>query len=403
MQLDKFTVHDGKKLRYGYTTGSTSAGACKSAVEVYFNCEDISTIGIETPKGWDLDLDINTLDVGSLKEDDIRYKNRRYVKTSIIKDGGDDPDATHLIEIFATIRELDESKEIKDTGDNFINKKKTISLRGGVGVGRVTKKGLQVAIGKPAINLVPLKTIFYEVEKVLPQGKKIELTIDIPTGEKVGQKTFNPKLGILGGISILGTTGIVKPMSEEAFKDSIVIEMKMLVEEYPEDTIIITPGNYGKKFLVEELGIEPKKILIISNFMGFILDNIKVLGYKKIVLVGHIGKLIKVAGGIFHTHSKVADGRMEILGANALLAGETPEDVIKIIEANTTEEGLSYLKLKATNKTIAEKIKQKCEKRVFDEVEVEVLTFSFDHGELGRTEGFNRMVDKYMENKYEEN
>jgi len=395
MKLDKFTVHNGKKLRYGYTTGSTSAGACKSAVEVYFNCEDISTIGIETPKGWDLDLEINSLDVGLLKEDDLRYKNNKYVKTSIIKDGGDDPDATHLIEIFATVRELDESRVIEDTGDNFINKKNTISLRGGIGVGRVTKKGLQVEIGRPAINPVPLKTIFYEVEKILPEGKKIELTIDIPLGEKIGSRTFNPKLGILGGISILGTTGIVKPMSEESWQASIVIELKMLLEEYPEDTVIITPGNYGKKFLVEELKVAPNKVVIISNFIGFILENIKSLGYKKIILVGHIGKLIKVAGGIFHTHSRISDGRMEILGANALLAGETPEDVIKIIGSNTTEEGLSYLKLKDTNKAIAEKIKLKCEKKLFDEVEVEVLTFSFDHGELARTSGFDKMLEDY--------
>lgn len=396
MKLDKYTVQNGKKMRYGYTTGSTAAGACKSAVEIYFQKEDLSTIEIETPKGWNLNLDINSVEIGVID-------NYRYVKTSIIKDGGDDPDATDKIEIFATVREVLEDEKIEDRGDNFINEKKTISLRGGVGVGRVTKKGLQVAIGKPAINPVPVRTIFYELEKVLPEGKKIEIIIEIPMGVEIGKKTFNPKLGILGGISILGTTGIVKPMSEESWRDSIVIELKMLLEEYSEDTVIITPGNYGKKFLVEELGIDPKKVLIVSNFMGFILDNIKVLGYKKIVLVGHIGKLIKVAGGIFHTHSKISDARMEILGANALLAGESPEDVIKIIEANTTEEGLSYLKLKGTNKTIAEKIKQKCEKRVFDEVEVEVLTFSFDHGELARTDGFNRMVDNYMENNYEKN
>jgi len=396
MKLDKYTVQDGKKMRYGYTTGSTAAGACKSAVEIYFQKEDISTIEIETPKGWNLNLDINSIEVGI-------KNNSRYVKTSIIKDGGDDPDATDKIEIFATVREVLDDEEIKDRGDNFINDKNSISLCGGIGVGRVTKKGLQVAIGKPAINPVPARTIFYEIEKILPKDKKIELTIDIPMGVEIGKKTFNPKLGILGGISVLGTTGIVKPMSEEAFKDSIAIELKMLLEEYSEDTIIITPGNYGKKFLVEELKIDPKKILIISNFMGFILDNIKVLGYKKIILVGHIGKLIKVAGGIFHTHSKISDARMEILGANALLAGETSEDVIKIIKSNTTEEGLSYLKLKETNKIIAEKIKQKCESRVFDEVEVEVLTFSFDHGELARTNGFDRMVENYMENNYEKN
>ncbi len=285
MKLNKYIVQNGKNMRYGYTTGSTTTGASKSAVEIYFQREDISTIEIETPKGWDLDLDINSIEIGT-------KDNSRYVKTSIIKDGGDDPDATDKIEIFATVREILEDEEIEDRGDNFINEKKKISLCGGIGVGRVTKKGLQVAIGKPAINPVPVRTIFYEIEKVLPKDKKVEVTIDIPMGVEIGKKTFNPKLGILGGISILGTTGIVKPMSEEAFKDSIVIELKMLLEEYSEDIVIITPGNYGKKFLVEELGIDPKKILIISNFMGFILDNIKILGYKKILLVGHIGKLI---------------------------------------------------------------------------------------------------------------
>ena len=389
MKLEKYTVQNGKKMRYGYTTGSTTTGACKSAVEIYFQKEDISSIEIETPMGWNLDLDINSIEIGS-------YENSKYVKTSIIKDSGDDPDATNKIEIFATTKELRVDEEIVDKGTNFINDKKTISLCGGVGVGRVSKRGLQVPIGKPAINPVPVRTIFYEVEKILPIGKKVELIIDIPKGVEIGKKTFNPKLGILGGISILGTTGIVKPMSEEAFKDSIVIELKMLLEEYHEDTIVITPGNYGKKFLVEQLGVEPKRILIISNFIGFILDNIKVLGYKKIILVGHIGKLIKVAGGIFHTHSKVSDGRMEILGANALLAGESSEDVIKIIKSNTTEEGLSYLKLKNTNNLIGEKIKQKCQKRVFDEVEIEVLTFSFDHGELARTSGFNKMLEEII-------
>ena len=383
MKLEKYTVQNGKKMRYGYTTGSTTTAASKSAVKIYFEREEISNIDIETPKGWNLDLEINSIEV-----------KKNSVKTSIIKDGGDDPDATDKIEIFATVREIE---CVKDSGDNFINSNKTISLRGGVGVGVVTKKGLQVGIGKPAINPVPVKTIFYEVEKILPRDKKVEITIDIPMGVERGKKTFIPKLGILGGISILGTTGIVKPMSEEAFKDSIVIELKILLEEIEGDTLILTPGNYGKKFLVEELGVDPKKILIISNFIGFILDNIRVLGMKKVILVGHIGKLIKVAGGIFHTHSKISDGRMEILGANALLSGESPKDVIRIIEANTTEEGLSYLKLDKTNELIAEKIKGKCQTRMFDEVEVEILTFSFDHGELSRTDGFNKMLEGFYE------
>jgi len=392
MKLEKYIVQNGKKLRYGYTTGSTTAGACKSAVEIYFNKENLSTIEIETPKGWDLILDVEKTEIGI--ENGIKF-----VKTSIIKDAGDDPDATDKIEIFAKVKEVD---EILETKENFINSSRTISILGGVGVGKVTKKGLQVEIGKPAINPVPQKMIFHEVEKVLPKGKKIEITIDIPEAVEIGKKTFNPKLGIIGGISILGTTGIVKPMSEEAFKDSILLELKISLEENPRDTVIITPGNYGKKFLVDKLGVNSKEILVMSNFMGFILDNIHMLGVKKIILVGHIGKLIKVAGGIFHTHSKISDGRMEILGANALLCGEAPSDVIKIINSNTTEEGLSYLKLEKTNKAIAKKIKEKCEKRMFEEVEVEVLTFSFDYGELARTEGFDKIIEKSRGHNYAE-
>ncbi|MCK5780071.1 MAG: cobalamin biosynthesis protein CbiD [Psychrilyobacter sp.] len=382
MKLEKYIVQNGKKMRYGYTTGSTSAGACKSAVQLYFNREDISTVEIETPKGWNLILDIVSIDIS-------KEVGNEYVKTSIIKDAGDDPDATDKIEIFAIVKEIE---EVSQKSDNFINYNKNISILGGLGVGKVTKKGLQVPIGKPAINPVPLKMIFMEVEKVLPKDKKVEITIEIPDGVEIGKKTFNPKLGILGGISILGTTGIVKPMSEEAFKDSILLELKISLEENMRDTVIITPGNYGRKFLVDQLGIEPKNILIMSNFMGFILDNIRNLGIKKIILVGHIGKLIKVAGGIFHTHSKISDGRMEILGANALLSGEFYGDVLKILKSNTTEEGISYIKNAKTNKFIAEKIKEKCKKRMFDEVEVEVLTFSFDYGELARTDGFNKLL-----------
>ncbi len=381
MKLEKYIVHDGKKMRYGYTTGSTAAGASKSAVDILFNDENISIVEIETPKGWNLKLLINSIEVE-------QKQKIKYVKTSIIKDGGDDPDATDKIEIFAKVRELNSNKEILDNGHIFINTSKTISLKGGIGVGIVTKKGLQVKIGKPAINPIPVKMIFFEVEKVLPQGKKVEITIEIPRGVEVGKKTFNPRLGIIGGISVLGTTGIVKPMSEEAFKESILLGLKISLEENPRNTVYITPGNYGKNFFKEKLGVNPKEVLIISNFIGYILDNIRELGIKRIVLVGHIGKLIKVAGGIFHTHSKISDARMEILAANALLCGESSKDAVKILNSNTTEEGLSYIRLEKTNKFIANKIKEKCEKRMFDDVEVEVLIFSFDYGELARTDLF---------------
>lgn len=224
--MERYVVKNGKKMRYGYTTGSCAAGAAKAGVKMLFAQREIREIEIDTPKGWELTLDIHDIDI-----------NNEFVCCSIVKDSGDDPDITKGIKIYARAERT---------------KSKDIEITGGIGIGKVTKKGLAVPIGEYAINPVPMEMIREEVSRVLPKDRGVKVTIYCPEGVEIGKKTFNPKLGIVGGISIIGTTGIVEPMSEEAFKESLAIELSVLKEEKIK-RVIFSPGNYGRDF-VKALG-----------------------------------------------------------------------------------------------------------------------------------------------------
>lgn len=301
---------DSHEWQMGYTTGSCAAGAAKAACQ-RLNDEQVKpTIEIPLPGGERLNLPLKWAE-----------KESCWGKAGIIKDAGDDPDVTHGIEIQAKVRIL------ADRGE--------ILIRGGKGVGIVTKKGLQVPVGESAINPVPQKMIRKAVREIFPV-QAIEVIIEVPEGEDIAPKTLNPRLGIQGGISILGTTGIVRPMSEEAFKNSILPELDQAMA-YGHRTIILTPGHYGFKTAAEELKIPAEAIIQMSNFVGFILEEAAYRKFDKVILLGHIGKLIKVAGGIFHTHSHVADARMEILVAHAALHGVALEKLRSISEFPTTE------------------------------------------------------------------
>jgi cobalt-precorrin-5B (C1)-methyltransferase len=376
--MDKFLYQDGKKLRYGYTTGSCATAASKGAVEALFLGEFKESVKINTIFGWELDLQI--LDTELTKDRAV---------CAIKKDAGDDPDITHGIMIYALVTRVAALNEEKE--DCFYNENMTIELTGGIGVGRVTKKGLQVPPGKPAINYGPRTMIFSEVEKVLPLGESVRIEIFIPQGEEKAHMTFNPKLGVIGGISVLGTTGIVKPMSEEAWKDSMVPELAVLKNERKKDTVVFTFGNYGKKFIKDNLNIPLEDVFIISNFAGFMIDHAVDIGFKRIIFLGHIGKMVKLAGGIFHTHSKVSDGRLEIFTTCALLAGEKYENLIKIAESNTTDEAVKYVTKKETYDIMCRRVVEKCNYKARN-LEFASLIFSFEDGELGRSENFDRIV-----------
>ena len=368
MELDREYVYfKGKKLRYGYTTGSSATAATKAALMYLLDDSkhDIPEVTIKLPSGNPLTISVNSLE-----------KKENSILASVIKDGGDDPDVTHGLEIYSKVSLRNDSK---------------INIFGGIGVGKVTKKGLPIAPGNSAINPVPLKMIRETVEEMLPEGLGADVEIFVPKGEETAKKTLNAKLGIIGGISILGTTGIVKPMSEESWKASLAIELKMALENAGNGEAIFLFGNRGKQYLSDNFEDNTSQAIVISNFVGYMFDRACEFEAKKIYFIGELGKFVKVAGGIFHTHSRVSDAKMEILTANALLVGESTENMKKIMSSNTTEEATKYIEKTEVYSLLAEKAKQKCEeycRRNGWELEVETLIISAEKEVLGNSRHF---------------
>ena len=365
--MDEYLYFRGKKLRYGYTTGSSATAATKAALMYLLDDSkhDIPEVTIKLPSGNPLTISVNSLE-----------KKENSVLASVIKDGGDDPDVTHGLEIYSKVSLRNDSK---------------INIFGGIGVGKVTKKGLPIAPGNSAINPVPLKMIKETVEEMLPEGLGADVEIFVPKGEETAKKTLNAKLGIIGGISILGTTGIVKPMSEESWKASLAIELKMALENAGNGEAIFLFGNRGKQYLSDNFEGNTSQAIVISNFVGYMFDRACEFEAKKIYFIGELGKFVKVAGGIFHTHSRVSDAKMEILTANALLVGESTENMKKIMASNTTEEATKYIEKTEVYNLLAEKAKQKCEeycRRNGWELEVETLIISAEKEVLGNSRHF---------------
>lgn len=309
---------DRHTWREGYTTGSCAAGAAKAACLLLRGEFLPERVEIPLPSSARLQLPI--------QEGEVDLPS---AAATILKDGGDDPDITHGLEIRAIVRLISAS------GDIYI--------RGGQGVGIVTKKGLPIPIGESAINPVPKRMIRAAVREVFPQ-EEIEITIEVPAGDAIASRTLNPRLGIVGGISILGTSGIVRPMSEEAFKTSILPELDQAVA-YGHKTIVLTPGHYGFRVATERFQIPAEAVIQMSNFVGFLLEEAAFRKIEQVILLGHIGKLIKVSGGIFHTHNRVADARMEILLAHGMLIGIEKNTLVQLADLPTIEGAASELLL----------------------------------------------------------
>ncbi|CUU47829.1 cobalt-precorrin-5B (C(1))-methyltransferase CbiD [Clostridium beijerinckii] len=370
---------DGKRLRCGYTTGSCSAGAAKAATIILFNKEkNLNEIEIATPKGIDVTMPIELIE----KFDD-------YVECTILKDGGDDPDNTHGIEIKARVKKIKpidnkifqnedlqkfDSVLVEDSRAEKEDELERVVLKGGTGVGIVTKDGLFIPKGQAAINPVPRKMIKEEVLKVLPPGERVEVIISVPQGEKVAKKTFNPRLGIEGGISILGTTGIVYPMSEDALKASIKIEITQ--KAINNERLVLTFGNLGDNYC-KELGFKEEEVVTCSNFIGFALETCVSCKVKSIIIVGHIGKMSKIAYGCFNTHSKVNGVRLEVIALELALLGYDMSLVKRVLEEKTCEGavkmlGDGYDKL---YENIGHKIVQKIKEHVYGELEVDAVMY----------------------------
>lgn len=384
--LERYVYKNQKKMRCGYTTGTCAAAAAKAAAQMLLSGRKVTEVSVRTPSDITLTLPVCEIQMKA-----------HAVSCAVQKDSGDDPDITNKILIFAEVSYIyNSSNIINDTAAV----KPQIIVDGGVGIGRITKKGLARPVGAAAINPVPLKMIeaaLKETAEAFGYEGGLQAVISAPQGVEIAKKTFNPQLGITGGISILGTSGIVEPMSEQALIDTIRTEMKMHLAD-GEQTLLITPGNYGQDFLHETLKIELKRSIKCSNFIGDTIDMGCELGAKGMLFVGHIGKLVKLGAGIMNTHSKMADGRMEILAACAVRAGAGIETVRNILDCVTTDAALELLKnekiLGKTMEQLMLQIDACLQKRGGDNMQIGAVVFSNEYGLLGKTEQADELLLK---------
>ncbi|HML86874.1 MAG TPA: cobalt-precorrin-5B (C(1))-methyltransferase CbiD [Methylomusa anaerophila] len=332
-------------MRPGITTGTCAAAAAKAAV-----------------LAWQGRLDTH-VEVKTPQEKLIRVAIEKSLAmpggglASVIKDAGDDPDITNGVRIDVQVR-------ISDCPD--------IIIQAGEGVGVVTKPGLSVPVGLPAVNEGPKKMIITAIRDVLPRDKGAIVTISIPGGEELAKRTLNPVLGIAGGLSIIGTTGIVEPMSEEAFKNSLVPQISV-VKALGYQDIVFVPGKIGQDIAVNQYGLPEEAIVQTSNFIGHMLENAAKLGVKRVLLFGHLGKIVKVSAGIFHTHNRMADARLETIAAYLAVEG-APQAVIKeIMECTTTEAAMPIIErynFNAVYNLLATRASLRAERYVFSDLTV---------------------------------
>lgn len=381
---------DKSLLRSGFTTGTCAAAAAKAAAVMLLTGKRVTRMELMTPKGVQADLEILNITA-----------DKQQVSCAVKKDAGDDPDVTHGALVYTSVSYIEEIKETYYQSEAH----PWIYLTGSKGIGIVTREGLACPVGKAAINPVPRRMIMQAVGEICDQiglCKKLLIDVSIPDGEELAFKTFNPKLGIVGGISILGTSGVVEPMSEKALLDTIKLEIHMKAVEGCR-VLVLTPGNYGETCLKDHLGISLENAVKCSNF---IYDSIKVAadeGIGNLLLVGHIGKLIKAAGGVKNTHSKYGDRRMEILWectqtAMNCLKAPPQADKLKeeILGANTTEEAAGRLIREGLSDAViriaVERIKGYAKLWGNGKLKAEVVTFSNVYGILGMTEGADRII-----------
>lgn len=371
--LEKYVSKGSKKLRCGFTTGTCAAAASAGAARMLLSGKVIENITVITPSG-------NSVTVGIT---DIKKEND-YVSCAVQKDSGDDPDVTDKILVYSTVS----------------YEKSGITVDGGEGVGRVTKKGLKQQIGEAAINPVPRKMIEEQLKTAAADYSYdggLKAVISVPMGTQIAKKTFNPRLGIEGGISILGTTGIVEPMSEQALIDTISVELDVRKAQN-EEFIIVTPGNYGQDFLRDNLGIAVDKCVKCSNFIGDTIDMCIEKGFKSMLLVGHIGKLSKLGCTIYNTHSRYADGRMEAFALCAALSGAEREVLENILGCITTDAALEILKKEGifdeTIKMLEKRIDRSLKLRAKGSIKIGMITFSEEYGILCKTENADNMLEK---------
>ena len=367
---DLYVCQNGKRLRCGYTTGTCAAAATKASIRALLSKRTEDKVSMSVPKGVTIDVPIKStvIDVD--------------VATSIVvKDGGDDIDATHGMDVVSQVRLIDSG----------------IVIDGGQGIGRVTKKGLDQPPGNAAINSTPRKMIAEVLAAAFDEfgyDGGAEVIISAPEGEKVAQKTFNPNLGIVGGISVLGTSGIVEPMSEKAIIATIIKDMDMRFAEGSR-TLVVVPGNYGTKHAESIPEVDVEDTVKCSNYIGEMLDHAVNIG-ADVILIGNIGKLVKLAGGIMNTHSKNADSRMEILSAYTALAGGSLELVKDIMKCISTDDALETIQREGLVQKVSELLMERIDfhmrHRTGGAIRTSAIMFSTEFGLLGKTKDADEML-----------
>lgn len=380
MSFEHYVTAGGKRLRCGYTTGTCAALAAAAAARLLLTGRAPETVSLHTPKGWNVEVPVETpcLEGGA-------------ACCCVTKDGGDDVDATHGLPICARVEAI--------AGEGIL-------LQGGSGVGRVTRPGLDQPVGEWAINHIPRQMIREAVDAVrreLDEPGGLCVTIFVPGGEEAARKTFNPHLGIEGGISILGTSGIVEPMSVKAIVETTALELRQAAASGAR-RMVLTPGNYGMEFLARGGVALPREIPVVrcSNFIGEALDGAGAEGFASVLLVGHIGKLVKLAGGIMNTHSRWADGRAELFCAHAALCGADRDTARALMDSATADQCLAVLDRAglraAVMSSLLEAVQRHLDRRAAGQFAVGAVTFSNQYGLLGMTRGAKEILNTWQIN-----
>ena len=375
--MEEYQFSQGKNLRCGYTTGSCATAAAKAAATMLLTGERVATVRIDTPKGVVLELEPLEVELAE-----------QYVSCAIRKDSGDDPDDTNGVLVFAKV------EKVAEPG---------VHIEGGVGVGRVTKPGLACAVGGPAINPTPRRMITAEVGSVMEQvgySEGLLVTISIPEGVEIAKKTFNPRLGIIGGLSVLGTSGIVEPMSEKALIETMYVEMRAQKARGNKHLLVFF-GNYGEDFTRDVMQLDLEGAVTCSNFVGELLDYAVFLGFETLLLIGHSGKLVKLAQGVMNTHSKYADCRTELFALQAMFHGASVEVGKEIYGCLTTDEVTKVLKREQLFEPVMEQVTQKIDfymqHRVHGKIKTAAFMFSNVYGILGKTKAADELIQLHKQ------
>ncbi len=371
-RLEEYVPAGKRLLRCGYTTGTCAAAATRAAADLLLGGVYVLAIEVRTPAGISVCVDVEKAE-----------KDDGWARCAVRKDAGDDPDVTNGVMVYATVAFAD--------GDQ-------IHIDGGEGVGRVTKAGLDQPVGAAAINSVPrqmILTCVREAAQAYGFDGGLSVVISIPEGTSLARRTFNPRLGIEGGISVLGTTGIVRPMSEDALVSSVRLELGMR-QAQGDQHVLVAPGNLGLSFARERLRLPTEQAVSCSNYVGEALDEAARLGFRSLLLVGHAGKLVKIAAGIMNTHSRVADGRAEVLAAHAAMAGAPRETVLSVMNAVTTDAMFDVLRASELDdvvmRSVMARIADVLRLRAGNAMRVEAVMCCCDEGLVGMTPGARELM-----------